>query len=262
MKTPRRFFSLGTQYRLTSIVWKALGLLLACGGYALAASWETQLESGQQLSVDPTTNRALLESGVGRGRPLWDGVHRLQDGSTITIRSGVMVPNEELKSAGEFERADAEKAEPDESSPDSPAARDNRCDELVLKTCGLKNACAENEACRLARQLREMQRKPHRQAKDSRSWTEKHCQEALRDSEQFTACDREPPLLAASCEQLLEHVCSAAQRCFESGSCVAARDLVDLELSALERNATNEIEIIRRRCQEMLVEHAFFPPCR
>jgi hypothetical protein len=239
-----------------------LVLLSICGGSALADSWEARLKNGQEFSVDPTTNRVLLESGVGQGRPLWDGVHRLQDGSTITIRSGVMVPNEELETLGEAEPADVAKPDADESSTVVPMTRGNRCNELVLKTCGLKNACAENEACLLSRQLREIQRKPSSQAKDSRGWAEERCREALDDSEQFTSCDREPPLLAASCEQLLEHVCSSTPRCFESNSCVTARDLVDLELSALEQDKTDDLETVRRRCQDMLVDHAFFPPCR
>lgn len=257
-----RCVSFATPYQLFNTLWKISALLTACSGYALAASWEARLENGQQFSVDPTTNRALLESGKGQGRPLWDGVHRLKDGSTITIRSGVMVPNEALETLDRIEPADIPKTDSDESSSAVPTGKENRCDELVLRTCGLKNTCADDESCRLAKQLREMQRKPSSQAKDSQNWARERCEEAFRDSEQFSACDRELPLLAASCQELLDHLCTATPRCFESGSCVAARELFDLELSALERDATDEIETVRHRCQEMLVEHAFFPPCR
>jgi hypothetical protein len=237
-------------------------LLVVWSQAAFPASWDTELANGQQLSVDPTTNRAVIQSDDGRGRPLWDGVHRLRDGSTITVRSGVMVPNEEIEILGRIGPADAVKTEPGQSSTVSPTAADDCCNELVLKTCGLRNTCGQSEPCQLSRQLKALQRQPCDMSQDNPGWAEARCREALDDDEQFSACEQEPPLLTTACQRLLEHVCGAAPRCYGSGSCLAARDLGRLEQAALDRQAPGEVEMVRQRCLKVLGEHAFFPPCR
>ncbi len=262
MKTPRLVDFSGSNLRVCYPTLFIVALLLVCSRGLSAASWDTELENGQQIRVDPTTNRPLIESGAGQGRPLWDGVHRLRDGSTITIRSGVMVPNEELEASSHIGPADVAKDEAADASTDSPTVLEDYCDTLVLKTCGLRNSCEQSEPCQLSRQLRAMQRQPSGHSEDNLTWAEKRCHEALDDDERFTACDQEPSLLTAGCEELLEYVCGTARRCFESGSCVVARDLFSQEQAAVDSHATEEITNIRHSCQKLLSEHAFFPPCR
>jgi hypothetical protein len=244
---------------------------VAClvAGASLAASWDAELGSGQAISVDPTTNRALIRDGTGQGRPLWDGVHRLRDGSTITIRSGVVVPNEAMQSppppadAGEPSGTPPDAAaEPAVPAPPRRGCRSARCDELVLKSCGLYGSCADTEACALARQLRQMQRMSACSWSGDDDWSERQCRAALQDEAAFGPCEREPPLTSAACRNLLAHVCAGGPRCARSAACRSARELFELERAALETGAVEELEVIRPRCLDLLRDHAFFPPCR
>ena len=247
-----------------------------------AAEWQTQLGTGQPIAVDPTTNRAVIQSGVGQGRPLWDGVHRLRDGSTITIRSGVVVPNEALSGPlpptkpppTAADRGNAETAQPDATEGQRPAngiataprsrtsQHRGHCDHLVLKTCGLNGHCRDTEACQLARQLRTTQQGSIDPGLDNTGWAEQHCREALRGEDGFAPCDTEPALEESACGALVDRVCASASRCRRSETCKNARELFDLERVALQESSTDELGLVRRRCIELLAGHAFFPPCR
>jgi hypothetical protein len=75
----------------------AMGLVL----FALppaAQTWRGELSRGGSIVMDPDTRRALREEG-GSTRPLWDGVHRLEDGSTVIVRDGVAVPTRDMVDA-------------------------------------------------------------------------------------------------------------------------------------------------------------------
>ena len=239
-------------------------LLLTSPGSATAASWEAELADGQQIYVDPTTNRPIVELEDGGKRPLWDGVHRLSDGSIITIRSGVMVPNEEVSTLRRAEPIKPKDAPDDEeiTTVGSSAGAAESCDQLVLKTCGLHQACKAREPCKLSRQLRAMQFQAIGPNENNSGWTEQRCSEALSNDEEFPACDQRPPLVTAACHELADHVCGGAQRCAESSSCLLARELLDLEQRAGEAQDAAQLERVRRQCHEVLVEQAFFPPCR
>lgn len=231
----------------------AAALVLGAGSAVVhAASWDAELQDGRQISVDPATNRPLIQSGSGSGTPLWDGVHRLSDGSVITVRSGVMVPNEEVLSLRRGEPAE----------PERPAeAGSVSCDALTLRVCGLHGECGASEACELARQLRTMRAHAGSEWAEDRNWAETRCEQALAAPEAFPVCaaaaETDRP-----CEQLVEHVCGQAQRCAASRACNLAQQLLELELEASSQGVEEHAAQTRQQCQQMLGEHAFFPPCR
>jgi hypothetical protein len=233
--------------------------------YAMAATWDTELDNGHRVSVDLTTNRAVIASDKAPARPLWDGVHRLKDGSTITIRSGVIVPNEAIQT---FQPSSPSAPPEQDAAPVTEAPRParssdrQRCEELVLRCCGLHDSCADSEACALARQLRQLRRQPGGVPDDHASWAEQQCWDALLDAGAFRACDQEPPLEEIACRALRERVCSEKPRCADSRACRRARGLFDMERAALAQGADAELEVIRPRCLQILIRQLVFPPCR
>jgi hypothetical protein len=53
------------------------------------------LPDGTRVEVDTTTRKAWRVEG-GERTPLWDGVHRMEDGSVVIVRDGTVVPNETM----------------------------------------------------------------------------------------------------------------------------------------------------------------------
>ncbi len=127
-----------------------------------ADPWTAELQGGGQVQVDPRTNRPTLRI-EGERVQLPDGIHRLQDGRELTVRSGRVVPNEEIlgeRDRGEFSRP-----------PPAPTAvgralilGSSPCEELVRKVCGPDEACAGTTACDAARQLMNMERDEQQRA--------------------------------------------------------------------------------------------------
>jgi len=233
--------------------WLLCALLLAPATLQ-ADSWVTQLGDGDTISVDPATNRATVRSGEGSGQPLWDGVHRLQDGSTITIRSGVMVPNEQLRAPGNTPLP----LRPGDDGPSrSMRKRDPTCDLLVLKACGLRGECARQESCHLARQLRTLQNRAVRDPQ-GREWALEQCRQADNDTHNFPAC----PQAVSPCQQLVGMLCVDRERCADSAACRTALQLQQLEWQTYFGDSPGASLEPSRQCQEMLLEHAFFAPCR
>jgi hypothetical protein len=129
---------------ILSVCW--LGLSLP----TQANDWNARLSDGSGVEVDASTHRAWrLEDG--RRTPLWDGVHRLEDGSVVIVRDGVAVPNPAMLETWN----EALPRRPDVTERESDV-----CRELVRRVCGegeAENAtCAGSEPCRLARELLKM----------------------------------------------------------------------------------------------------------
>ena len=69
----------------------------------LVLSWHTVLaaernfrsQQGDVVTVDPDTNRATVTRD-GVTTPMWDGTHRMQDGSVLIINRGIAVPNKAI----------------------------------------------------------------------------------------------------------------------------------------------------------------------
>jgi hypothetical protein len=118
-------------------------------------------------------------------RPLWDGTHRLQDGSTLIIRNGVAVPNLSIIES----RHQLPPAEPEEWE-DMVIVGTSPCERLSRKVCGPENECAGIEACPATRQLVEREHEERQASANSNLMTPTsgQCLQALRDENFFLEC--------------------------------------------------------------------------
>jgi len=177
---------------LTLRVVVLVGAVLLCNGPGHAREpWSADLERGGTVEVDPRTNRPVLIEN-GRETQLWDGVHRLDDGSVIRIESGRIVPTTDMLGGGSPPSEAAEPEGPDQDGQPADALVDGTspCERLVLKVCGAARACWREVACEAARQLREMEREEWLKGADPKVITEsgKQCREAM-DNTFFAPCD-------------------------------------------------------------------------
>jgi hypothetical protein len=225
--------------------------------------WSGSLHDGREIVADPRSNKVVIGSGQAQGQPLWDGVHRLSDGSTVTIRAGVMVPNASSSaSASENPQAAATADPAPRPSPPVGGPQTTHCDQLVLKTCGMRQACRSLEPCRLATQLRQLRHQPASASADNRRWAEGQCHEALQDESAYPPCTFEPLLPETACQRLVGHVCADKVRCSQAPLCRMARSLQQREQSARANGANAALTAIRQQCLDVMCSHAFFPPCR
>lgn len=155
--------------------------------------WRGTLQNGAQVWVDPRTNRPMT-NGPGYQTQLWDGVHRLNDGTDLHVRNGRVVPNAEMlkrRQATPTPSPEPEargSTETDIAPPGataSPKTSGGRpCQVLVDQACGPDNACADTTKCSAARQLVDMAAEQRARQADPKTLngTEIKCREALRDS--------------------------------------------------------------------------------
>lgn len=131
-------------------------------------------------------------------QPLWDGVHQLPDGSTVTIKSGIVIPNshaEEPPAPATVNKAKVVQSEPWEGQ---PIVGDSPCQQLVAQVCGRQDQCAASSACSLARQSLklEQEERSHSWGTKAQGWgnieymtpTSGQCLASLKDQEFFKAC--------------------------------------------------------------------------
>jgi hypothetical protein len=208
---------------LRALFW--LGAVVALGLSAPrpvpAGSWTGTLQDGSVLQVDPSTHRPMryYDGGVA---PLWDGTHRLEDGSVVIVRDGSVVPTEGMM--------DTWAAEPGSK----PEMRERYCEQLVRKVCGFGDECARAQPCVLAQQLLRMERDEQRRAPLGsgpypHTTSSGDCLDAL-SNPAFPACKASVPVLKeTSCKKLVDRVCGDNDRCATSQSCDAARQLLRME---------------------------------
>ncbi|WP_296811497.1 hypothetical protein [Thiocapsa sp.] len=164
-------------------------ILLLCAVQAHAAEpWTAPLQRGGQVEIDPRTNRPILDQD-GRRTQLWDGVHRLEDGSVIRIEGGRVVPTTDMlapsDTPSEPATSDADAAEAAERTTEQPTGDRltgaSPCEQLVLQVCGTARTCWRAPACEAARQLREMEQEEWLKGADPSLVTEsgKQCEEAM-----------------------------------------------------------------------------------
>ncbi|MBK1723912.1 hypothetical protein CKO23_16965 [Thiocystis violacea] len=111
-----------------------------CAAPAIGADWRGRLQDGSDVEVDPSTHRAWRTEN-GHRAPLWDGTHRLEDGSVVIVRDGTAVPNQDMIQTW---------------GPRTPRAvlpDSSPCYELVDRVCGKDFRCSTSEPCRLANEL-------------------------------------------------------------------------------------------------------------
>lgn len=227
------------------------GLVLLFGPPARASDWTGALRDGSELRVDPRTHRAMQVEGE-RVRPLWDGVHHLEDGSVVIIRGGTAVPTQEMLRTWEG------------GVPAVEELAGRPCEQLERRVCGYDNSCRTSAACLSARSLLNSEREAQRRAPlgaGARPATEygSRCQAALGDPE-FPPCAR-VSAGPSTCQALVMQVCGEDGRCASSPACAPARQLRDQETE--ERAASPSPDALTPsgvQCQEAL-GNPFFKAC-
>ena len=164
------------------------GMLLAVvlglsGAIVTAADWTSGMQGGGTVTIDPDTRRATVTRD-GVTSPLWNGVHRLQDGSVLIVNHGEVVPGEttdEPRRLPPLETADWEGA---------PIVGYSPCERLTRHVCGKQDECATAEACNPSRQLLAMEQEERKQADSSSrmTYTSGQCLDAMKDAEYFSVC--------------------------------------------------------------------------
>lgn len=236
---------------LAVVVWGAAAV-------AQAPSWQGRLQDGSRVEVDPSTNRAIVYRRQGVATQLWDGVHRLEDGSSITVRSGVMVPNTEVIRL----RQGIERTGPFAVTRASP------CVVLVRKVCGLHDECAGHPACDHARQLHGIEQDEARDRAASGEsspfmQTPAQCAQAAQDETFFVPCDvRRPGPSPTPCERLVTKVCGTRNQCADREGCSLATQLSDNEhRDRLASRDPEQITDAGRQCTEAFADKEMFAPC-
>ncbi len=150
---------------------------------AHAGGWTSTLEDGATVTVDPDTNRATVNRN-GVETPLWDGAHRLQDGSSLITNHGIAVPNVSIIESRRQPPPETEEWEDINIVGYSP------CEKLVQQVCGQQGQCADVEACDLARQLLKMetQERDGSRNRNLMTYTSGQCLKAIKDKENFASC--------------------------------------------------------------------------
>lgn len=267
-------------HRLIGFMVVAVCLLFtAPPQWSQAAGWSAPLVGGGEVRVDPRTNRATVLRG-GVETQLWDGSHRLQDGSTLIIRSGQAVPNAAILGSrrlpGQPERPRAEQWV------GVPIVGYSPCERLVRRVCGLSQECSSVQACEPARQLLEMEQQ-ERKANDNPNYmthASGQCQEADQDKAFFVSCGQAIPGQAvlspgqtgevaghrppSACELLVDKVCGLQGDCSAQTACHAAQQLLQMarETSADQGGGTGSgVNPTEPQCVEALSDAGFFKPC-
>lgn len=262
------------------IVFMTLAFCLLFTVTSQAAGWSAPLVGGGEVRVDPRTNRATVLRG-GVETQLWDGAHRLQDGSTLIIHSGQAVPNAAILGSRRLpDQAERPRAE---QWIGVPIVGYSPCERLVRRVCGLSQECSSVKACEPARQLLEMEQQ-ERKANDSPNYmthSSGQCQEAGQDKAFFVSCGQKPmpgqAVLSpgqtgevaghrspSACELLVGKVCGLQGACSGQTACHAAQQLLQMfqEISADQRGGQgltgNPTE---QQCVEALSDEGFFKPC-
>ncbi len=270
----------GIQRSTAFLVVMTILLMPAGWGLAQAAEWSAPLQSGGQVTVDPRTNHATV-SRDGVTTQLWDGVHRLQDGSTITVRSGTVVPTAAILNARSM--PDHPRQADIESWQGAPIDGSSPCERLVNRVCGKAQACSEYPACAPVRQLlaTEQQERQSSGQPDVMTYASGQCQVADRDRAFFSTCAarkdsdavRYPsdPVKAAlppspsACNMLVEKVCGASGACAGEETCSASRQLMSMAKQQQVRNSFASVpqdNLAERQCREALTDEDFFKRCR
>lgn len=235
-----------------------LALLAAVAASAQTRGWQGHLKDGRTVQVDPITRRATVPGPSGTATQLWDGVHRLEDGSTITVRSGVVVPTQQMLEGP--------------APPPMPVteAGPSPCLVLLRKTCGLHDECRGEDACGHAMQLLRIEQDERTEARNTGFYgsrqlaTTRQCQEGLEDEEFFKPCDRpQRGTVLTPCERLVDRVCGPTGQCASAPPCGTARRVLAAEYR--ERAASAYPDALTEssaQCSQALRDTELFPPCQ
>jgi hypothetical protein len=182
------------EYLQPYVMRNAALLLVLLPAIANAADWTGALKGGGQVSVDPETNRATV-TRQGVQSQMWDGVHRMQDGSYIIVNSGQVIPNKAILDARTPELLPEDTGNP-ALPPVIEAWKGTRiegyspCERLVHRVCGFTLACADQPDCDPVLQLLEMENAERAASPDQNlmTYTSNQCQQADTDMGFFSSC--------------------------------------------------------------------------
>jgi hypothetical protein len=226
-------------------IFISLALLTLASG--LAAEWQPlpTTQQGYELRYDPQTSR--VETRVnGQVRPMWDGVHRLENGQVLRIQNGIAVRDETVMQT--------------ESHPQSLREEVSTCRRLVRRSCGLGGTCSHSESCRHASQLLSF----HNEAKfGDRHKIESQCLEALDDTAFFKPCPVSPgKSWDSACFDLVVKSCGTLGQCNGAEGCDLARQLHQMEYDEkLMLIDTRQKTPTTRQCEEVFSDDEVFVPC-
>jgi len=150
---------------------------------AHADEWSSTLLDGSVVTVDPDTNRATV-TREGVTTPLWNGVHRTQDGTALIVNRGIATPNEAIIESRRLPPPKTEEWE------DMNIIGYTPCEKLVRRVCGREGECLNTEACDPAMQLLSMEDDERKQAANHNlmTYTSGQCLSAMKDREFFSDC--------------------------------------------------------------------------
>jgi len=155
----------------------------------LAEDRTSTLVGGGVVTVDTDTRRAMVTRD-GVTTQLWNGVHRLQDGSVLIVNQGKAVAG--VPAPGPRQQPSPPEAEDREGALISEYSP---CEQLTHYVCGPHDECATAEACGTSRQLLAMEQQERARAADhSRmTYTSGQCLKARNEVTYFSTCQAGNP---------------------------------------------------------------------
>lgn len=217
-------------------------------------AWTGSLPDGAAVWVDPETHKATRVEG-DTAIPLWDGVHRMDDGTVVIVRDGIVVPNEAILQSWEGR----------------PSEQENLvgrpCELLERRACGRDNACAAAPDCLKARRLKNLEGEEQRRAPLSAGLhpataAGNRCGATLADPALIPCAVTPADSVPSTCQLLVERVCGLKGHCSAAPACPPARQLLAQE--SAERAAADDRggpTPSGDQCREAL-GNDFFAPCR
>jgi len=245
---------LSTMKTATRLITTLVCLAVLAPTQAPGQSWTKGLERGGVVKIDPTTNKATIYDDRGSAQ-LWDGTHRLENGSVIIVEDGIV-----RSGGGEGPSSSL----PVTSEPGISQAGSSTCVELVIKVCGFNGECRDTKACSPARQLMQLEKEEAWQTRSQGpNQTSAECRKALSNENYFARCENQQVSDApTSCEKLVSRVCGDDAKCSGAPGCPPARQLLAMETQ--ERLASRETDrptYTSRKCEEALKGSDFFNQC-
>ena len=238
----------------THLITTLTCLAILAPALALGQSWTGGLERGGVVKIDPTTNKATIYDNRGATQ-LWDGTHRLENGSVIIVEDGIV-----RSGGGEAPRSSL----PVQPEPGISRVGSSTCVELVIKVCGFNGECREAEACSPARQLMQLEKEEAWQThSQGPNQTSAQCRKALSNEDYFVRCDNlRPSETPTACEKLVSRVCGDDANCSDTPGCPPARQLLAMETQErLASRTPDRPTYTSGKCEEALKGSGFFKQC-
>ncbi|HBH35766.1 MAG TPA: hypothetical protein DDW45_05175 [Gammaproteobacteria bacterium] len=200
---------------------------------------------GQELRYDNSTNRVEVVNDTGN-RPLWSGVHKLEDGRVLRIQKGVAIADQTVQHA-----IPSPQIQPDQV---------DACTVLERQSCGLRTDCGLSESCQLAHQLQGFYNSA---TPSDRTKIESQCKEAINNKSMFPPCPTPPTgAYRTVCGDIVIKSCGKFNQCKESEACGAAHQLVSMESEErLNKWVPSEDTYTTRQCKKAYGDDKFFPLC-